>query len=323
MEIGAWVGNNGVATSEHMVGVARTVERTGLASVWAADHLLWPVEYESKYPYGGDKYPATYDQPVCECITTLTWLSAHTSRVRVGSLVIVVPQRNPWVLARQLASLDRLNEGRTILGAGIGWLREEFEALQMPFDRRGARTEEAFALMRKLWTEHPMSFEGEFRKAGPVGVLPHPVQAPIPIWLGGNTPKAQRRAGRVAEGWVPYGLPPEDLARGWDGVRRAAEEAGRDPGDIVCSLWTPITVVDADGPPAPDGVFLHGTPDQLAERLAEYAEAGLQHLLMFNLCEPEATFEQIERIATEVWPAVRDLTGRGANPSEVSGASET
>ena len=148
MEIGAWVGNNGPASTEHMVGVARAADRTGLASVWAADHLLWPVEYESKYPYGGDKYPSTYDQPVCECVTTMTWLSAHTTRVKVGSLVIVVPQRNPWILARQLATLDYMNGGRTILGAGIGWLREEFEALGMSFEARGARTEEAFRLMR-------------------------------------------------------------------------------------------------------------------------------------------------------------------------------
>jgi probable F420-dependent oxidoreductase len=311
MEIGAWVGNNGPATSEHMLGVARVADRAGLASVWAADHVLWPVDYESKYPYGGDKYPATYDQPVCEVITTMTWLSAHTERVRVGSLVIVVPQRNPWVLGRQLATLDRFNGGRTILGAGIGWLREEFEALQMPFDRRGARTEEAIELMRTLWTQHPVSFEGRFWRTEPVGVQPHPVQQPIPVWLGGNTPRAQQRAGRIAEGWVPYGLPPAELGRGWDGVRAAAEAAGRDAAKITCSMWTPITITGRDGPPAPEGVVLHGSADQLVERLAEYAEAGLQHLLMFNLCEPEATTDQIEWIAAEVLPHVQGLRGRG------------
>ncbi len=172
MEIGAWVGNNGPATPDHMLSVAQTADRTGLASIWAADHLLWPVEYESKYPYGGDKYPADYNQSVCEVITTMTWLSAHTTRVRVGSLVIVVPQRNPWILGRQLATLDNLNGGRTILGAGIGWLREEFEALQMPFDRRIARTAEAIELMRSMWSEHPVSFEGQFWRTDPVGVLP-------------------------------------------------------------------------------------------------------------------------------------------------------
>ena len=312
MEIGAWVGNNGPATLDHMSSVARTADRTGLSSIWAADHLLWPVEYESKYPYGGDKYPADFNQAVCECVTTMTWLSALTERVRVGSLVIVVPQRNPWILARQLATLDRLNEGRTILGAGIGWLREEFEALQMPFDRRIARTAEAIELMRKVWTEHPVRFEGEFWQAGPVGVQPHPVQQPIPVWMGGNTPGAQARAGRLAEGWCPYGLMPGDLGDGWDGVRAAAEEAGREPASITCALWTPITVAQPGDPPGPEGVYLHGSPQLLIDRLGEYAEAGLQHLLMFNLCEPEAIVDQIEQIATEVLPAVEGLVGRGA-----------
>lgn len=312
MEIGAWVGNNGPATPDHMLSVAQTADRTGLASIWAADHLLWPVEYASKYPYGGDKYPADYNQAVCEVITTMAWLSAHTTRVRVGSLVIVVPQRNPWILGRQLASLDNLNGGRTILGAGIGWLREEFEALQMPFDHRIARTAEAIELMRTMWTEHPVRFDGRYWKTDPVGVRPHPIQRPIPVWMGGNTPGAQQRAGKLAEGWCPYGLMPGELARGWDAVRHSADAAERDPASITCALWTPITITGKDAPPGPDGVYLHGHAELLAERLAEYASAGLAHLLMFNLCESEATAEQIEQIATEVLPAVKDLIGRGA-----------
>jgi len=312
MEIGAWVGNNGPATPAHMLSVAQTADRTGLASVWAADHVLWPVDYASKYPYGGDKYPADFNQPVAECVTTMTWLSAQTKRVKIGSLVIVVPQRNPWLLARQLATIDVFNGGRTILGAGTGWLREEFLALGMPFERRFARTEEAFRLMRTLWTEHPVTFRGEFYEAEPMGVLPHPVQRPIPIWMGGNTPSAIARAGRLAQGWVPYGLPPAMLAEGWDGVRRAAEVAGRDPASVTCSLWAPITVVPKGAPPGPEGVFLHGSSDQLVERLAEYSKAGLQHFLMFNFCDAAATAEQIEQIATEVLPHVKGLAGRGA-----------
>ena len=310
MEIGAWVGNNGPATPAHMASVAQTADRTGLASVWAADHVLWPVDYQSKYPYGGDKYPADFNQPVAECVTTMTWLSAITTRVKIGSLVIVVPQRNPWLLARQLATIDVFNGGRTILGAGIGWLREEFEALKMPFDHRIARTEEAIALMRTIWTEHPVRFQGRFYGAEPMGVRPHPVQRPIPIWLGGNSAGAVERAGRLAQGWVPYGLPPAELARGWDGVRRSAEQAGRDPTSLTCSLWAPITATRRGAPPGPEGVFLHGESQVLVDRLAEYAKAGLQHFLMFNFCAAEETAEQIEQIATEVMPHVQGLSGR-------------
>lgn len=312
MEIGAWVGNNGPASPAHMLSVAQTADRTGLASVWAADHVLWPVDYASKYPYGGDKYPADFNQPVAECITTMTWLSAHTTRVKVGSLVIVVPQRNPWLLARQLATLDVFNAGRTILGAGTGWLREEFEALGMPFERRMARTEEALALLRTIWTEHPVRFRGEFFGAEPMGVLPHPVQRPIPIWLGGNTPGAIERAGRLAQGWVPYGLSPDELARGWDGVRRAAESAGRDPSSITCSLWAPITVSRRGEPHPPEGLPLQGDPELIVERLEAYSKAGLQHFLMFNFCPAEVTAEQIEQVASEILPHVKGLAGRGS-----------
>ena len=307
MEIGAWVGNNGAATADHMRAVARAADRHGLASIWAADHVVWPVEYASKYPYGGDRYPADEHQPVCEVVTTMAWLSAHTSRVRVGSLVIVVPQRNPWILGKQLATIDQLNGGRTILGAGMGWLREEFEVLGAPFDDRFARGREAIELLRAMWSRHPLRFEGRYWKAPAVGVLPHPVQPTIPVWLGGNSPGAQRRAGRIADGWCPFGLSPQELRTGWDGVRRAAEAAGRDPGAITCALWMPIALLRPGDAPLPPEIPLQGSAAQLVDLLAEYARAGLQHLLMCNLGPAEVVAEQIAGIGSEVLPLVAAL----------------
>jgi probable F420-dependent oxidoreductase len=307
MQIGAWVGNNGVATPEHMRRVARAAEEHGLASIWAADHVVWPVEYASKYPYGGDKYPADHHQPVCEVISTMAWLAAHTTRVKIGSLVIVVPQRNPWILGKQLATIDVLSGGRAILGAGMGWLREEFEVLRAPFDDRLARGAEAIELMRAMWTRHPLRFEGRFWQSPPVGVLPHPLQQPIPVWMGGNTPGAQRRTGRIADGWVPFGLSPAQLREGWDGVRRAAEAAGRDPTALVCALWMPIALLRPGDAPLPPAVYLQGGAAQLVDRLGEYARAGLRHLLMYNVCPPEAVADQIAGIGEQVLPAVAVL----------------
>ena len=304
MKIGAWVGNNGVATPAHMQAVARAADYYGLTSIWMADHVVWPVAYDSKYPYGGDKYPSDHNQPVCEVISCMAWLSAHTTRVQIGSLVIVVPQRSPWLLGKQLATIDQLNGGRTILGAGMGWLREEFEVLGESFDDRLARGSEAIELMRAMWTQQPMRFDGKFFRAPPVGVLPHPVQGSIPIWLGGNAPGAQRRAGQLADGWVPFGLSPAELRVGWDGVRRAAEAAGRDPAELTCALWMPIALTAPGDAALPPGVTLQGGAQQLVDRLGEYERAGLQHLLMFNVCAPDATVDQIARISKEVMPAL-------------------
>ena len=237
----------------------------------------------------------------------MTWISAHTSRITVGSLVVVLPQREPWLFGKQLATLDHFNGGRTVLGAGMGWLREEFDVLHAPFDERYARGDEALALLRTMWADNPASFEGRYWQAPPVGVLPHPTRSSIPIWLGGHGPAALRRAGRSADGWVPFGLTPEELRTGLDTVRAEAERAGRDPGSVTCALWTPMWLADPQGAPwAP----LHGTADQLLERLGAYADAGLKHLIMFNLAPPEAMVDQLEQVAAELLPAARGMQAK-------------
>ena len=234
--------------------------------------------------------------------------------------MIVVPQRNPWLLARQLATIDVFNGGRTILGAGIGWLREEFEALKMPFDHRIARTDEAIELMRTIWTEHPVHFQGAFfeRRAdgrpAASGAAADSDLARRQFGGGDRTGGAAReRLGslRTAAGGARPGLgrrarvPPR---------RRGAIRLG-----ITCSLWAPITITRRGAPPGPEGLYLHGEADPAVDRLTEYAKAGLQHFLMFNFCAPEETAEQVERIATEVLPHVKGLSAR--RPAERAGGA--
>ncbi len=302
MEIGIWSGNNTVATGEYLVDVATTAERLGFASVWVSDHVVWPQTYESPYPYDpGGKYPADIDQAFCEALTSMAWISAHTTRIRVGSLIVVIPQRDPWVLGKQLATLDHFNGGRTILGAGMGWLREEFEVLSASFDDRYARGDEQIDLLRTMWSQNPVSYSGRFYTSPAVGTLPHPAQGKIPIWVGGSGPAALRRAGRLGDGWIPFGLAPQELRAALTTVREEAERAGRDPAGVTCGLWAPLLLGDPQGMPwAP----LHGTAAHLQDALGEYAQAGLEHLVMFNLAPPEAMTDQLEQIAAELLPTV-------------------
>lgn len=307
MDIGIWSGNNTVATGSYLVEVATTAERLGFASVWVSDHVVWPQEYASPYPYDpGGKYPADPSQAFCEAITSMTWISAHTSRIKVGSLVIVLPQREPWLLGKQLATLDHFNGGRTVFGAGMGWLREEFEVLSASFDDRYDRGGEQIDVLRTMWSGNPVSYDGRYYTAPEIGVLPHPARERIPIWLGGHGPAALRRAGRIADGWIPFGLSPQELRDGLAVVRGEAERAGRDPADITCGLWVPLLLGDPQGTPyAP----LHGTAPQLQDALGNYAEAGLDHLVMFNLAPPEAMTDQLEQLAAEVLPALPGRAG--------------
>jgi probable F420-dependent oxidoreductase len=285
--------------------VAAAADGLGFDSVWVSDHVVWPVHYDSVYPYGpGGKYPGDENTPACEAVSTMAWLSARTERVRIGTCVLIVPQREPWLLAKQLGSIDRLNGGRTVLGAGVGWLREEFEVLGAPFDDRVARSREAIELMRTVWGQQPARFDGEFWTAPPVGVLPHPVQQPIPVLHGGNSRSAQRRVATYGDGWLPFGLGPEEISTGLAYIAEQAAAAGRDGASLRSVLWSPLLLdEDVTTPMVP----LHGTGNQLIEALGAYAAAGLDEFVMFNLAPGDMMVAQLEALAKDVLPAVHAL----------------
>jgi probable F420-dependent oxidoreductase len=300
MDIGVWMGNNTVGTPAYMGSLATASEDAGFDSLWVSDHVVWPRDYEPVYPYGeGGRYPGDENTPLCEAVTSLAWLSARTERVRLGTCVLVAAQREPWLLAKQLASLDQLNGGRTTIGVGLGWMREEFEVLGASFDDRSARTREMVELLRVAWTTQPVTFDGAYWQGGPLGVLPHPVQQPIPILLGGNAPSALRKVADYADGWCPYGLDVGEFAQGLASIRARAEAQGRDPSAFRTVLWAPLLLADTDQPMVP----LHGNAAFLTERLGAYAEAGLDEFVMFNLATPDKIVAQIEDFAGSVLPA--------------------
>ncbi len=231
-----------VETAEYTTGFARLSEELGFESLWPVEHVVMPAEYESRYPYHPSGRMPIPDAPVPDPIIWNTWAAASTTRLVLGTAMVILPQHNPVVFAKSLASLDALSGGRVILGAGIGWLREEAEAVGTNFGDRGKRTDEYIEAMKALWTQPLASYRGEHVcfedvKCNPLSVQ----QGGIPIHIGGHSPAAARRAGRLGDGFIPLGGSVEDLAGLFEIVEQTAREAGRDPSAIELSYSGPAT----------------------------------------------------------------------------------
>ncbi|MEM9039709.1 MAG: LLM class F420-dependent oxidoreductase [Actinomycetota bacterium] len=213
--------------------VCRRADAAGFESLWGGEHVILPATIESKYPYTADgKIPAEDDTPIPDPLIWLAFAAAAAPGLRIGTCILIVPQRNPLVLAKELATLDQLSGGRVELGLGVGWLKEEFDALGVPWERRGTRNDEYIEAMRVLWTEPKVEFHGEFVDFPPVTCSPRPVQGTIPIITGGDSEAAIRRAARLSDGYFPGEGDPERLRDLIARVRQAAEDAGRDPESI-------------------------------------------------------------------------------------------
>jgi probable F420-dependent oxidoreductase len=213
--------------------VCRRAEAAGFESVWGGEHVVMPSTIESPYPYTADgKVPAEPDTPIPDPLIWLAFAAAAAPTLRLGTCILIVPLRDPLVLAKELATLDQVSGGRVELGLGVGWLREEFDALGVPWQRRGARNDEYIEAMRTLWAGPHAEFHGEFVDFPPVTCSPRPVQDKIPILVGGDTDAAIDRAVRLADGYFPGAGDPDSLAELIERLRNAAEAAGRDPDSI-------------------------------------------------------------------------------------------
>ena len=220
---------DGVQTLE----ICRRAEAAGFESLWGGEHVILPSTIESSYPYTKDgKSPAQPDTPIPDPLIWLAFAAAAAPTMRLGTCILIVPQRNPLILAKELATLDQLSGGKVELGLGVGWLEEEFDALGVPWERRGARNDEYIEAMRTLWSGPEVEFHGEFVDFPKVTCSPRPVQASIPILVGGDSDVAIRRAARLADGYFPGEGDADRLAALITRVRHAADAAGRDPDSI-------------------------------------------------------------------------------------------
>ncbi len=217
--------------------LARAAEQAGFDSVWTVDHVVVPAGYRSTYPYDpSGRLPSGEDAPFPDPLVWLAFVARETRRIRLGTGILILPQRNPLVLAKQLATLDVLSGGRVTLGVGVGWLEEESRALGVPFEGRGRRLEEFVAAMRTLWTQDRATFEGDHVSFADSVLRPQPVQRPIPVLIGGHTELAARRAGRIGDGFFPLGAQGDALRGLLATMRRAAEGAGRDPSSVEVTV---------------------------------------------------------------------------------------
>ena len=245
-----------VTSGDFMREFAATVEECGVESVWGVEHVVVAADYDPKYPYsadgrmpGGD--PARSGMvPMVDPLDTLAFVAAASTTLKLGTAVVVAPLHSPAVLAKRVATVDSLSGGRVLLGLGIGWQREEYAAVGAPFRQRGERLEECIGAMRALWSESPATFQGRHVSFERVYQEPKPPAGRVPILLGGNSEPAIDRAARIADGWFPFTITPDELAASATELRRRAEAAGRDPEAVEISAWPGSVDPSSENDPA-------------------------------------------------------------------------
>ena len=209
---------------------AQAAERGGFESLWTVEHVVVPANYESPYPYDkSGRMPGKEDSPIPDPIVWLSYIASVTTTLKLGTGVMILPQRNPVVFAKETATLDYMSGGRLLLGVGVGWLREEFDAIGIPFNERGVRTDDTIAAMRALWSEDQATYHSDFINFDNCMVRPQPASGTIPIHVGGHSEAAARRAGRLGDGFFPAKGSHAELAQLFNVVRDTAKEYGRDP----------------------------------------------------------------------------------------------
>ena len=287
MKIGVQTALNQATPPEHVAELARIIEERGFHSVWVPEHVVFFPEYASRYPYADDGRIPGDPTGVVEPLTALTFLAACTKTVRLGTGVCILPQRNPVYTARQAADVDFLSGGRLDLGIGVGWLREEFDALGVPWEKRGLRTDEYVGVMKSCWCDEVSSFEGDFYRLPPCYHNPKPVQTPHPpLYFGGESDAALRRVARFGQGWFGFDMSVEALAGHLARLDELLAKEGRSRSDVLIQV-------------APEG-------QRLQPGMAEaFADQGVDQLILPLLAR---RVEDLERRADRITAQFPDLS---------------
>jgi len=309
MKFGVFLPVSGRAASRKtLMQAAQQAEALGYDSVWAADRLVMPWKINTTYPYSKE---ATFivppDRPFFDTLTCLAFLAGCTEKIQLGMSVMVMPYRHPLHWAKIATTIDQLSTGRLIMGVGVGWMEEEFAAMNAPFKERGKVSDEQLTLLKQLWTEEHITFRGKYYQVDDIAFNPKPYQKPrIPIWVGGEGKYAQRRAGQFGDAWFPYfvRVTPQELLRRFNNVREEAKKAGRNPDEIDFACCLPIELTANDV--AQEDDYLKGSIGQVTAAIQKFIDAGVIHIgLQFMIPHYPERQEQIERFAKEALPALK------------------
>ena len=310
MKLGYYLPTRGpLAEPAAIAAIVRAGESMGYATIVVADHIVFPVHVESRYPYTLDGgFPGQGD--ALEQLSLMAFVAGLTKHARLVTSVMILPHRNPLVTAKVLATIDVLSNGRLTVGVGVGWMREEFEALgAADYDKRGRVSDEYLEILRKCWTQDPVAHDGEFYAFDALHCLPHPVQRPHPpIWIGGHSPPSLRRVARFGDGWHPVGataaspLPPTEFQALLDELKRLTEAEGRDYASLAIAFKAP-SYDPGRVPPRHDRLCLTGEPAQIAEDLQAYEAIGVDEV-SFDFRSPPVskTLDRMHHFMEEVAP---------------------
>lgn len=263
------------ANRQNLIEWAEEADRLGMHSGWVSDHVAWPKHIESSYPYTEDgSFPGGFDMPWLDPLGTLMFVAARTERIKLGTTVLILGYRPPVLTAKWMASLDVLSEGRAILGVGVGWMREEFEVLGMPYDHRGARADEQLEVFETLFTDDLPSYDGTYYTFPEVGFSPKPPDRKIPVWVGGSSAAAFHRTARFGDGFHAAFEPIERVAEEWAEIDAACQTIGRNRDEIELSVRLYLD----PGARMESTKSLQGSAEQMADTVGRWSEIGVTHL---------------------------------------------
>jgi probable F420-dependent oxidoreductase len=282
--------------------VAQRAEQLGYEGIWVSDHIVIPDS-------AVDRFGSVFYEP----LTVLGFAAACTSRIRLGTTVIIVPYRNPLVTAKVLSTLDVLSGGRVTAGLGVGWTEDEFKALGVPFKERGALSDEYIAVFKALWTQDKPTFRGQYMHFDNIAFEPKPVQKPhIPMWIGGNSKRAIRRAVALGDGWHPTRPLVGDVKAGLAYLREVCAQRGRDPRSLMIAVRQPLKFYDGADASVKRRPLL-GNTQKIIDDLGQYRDVGVQYVMLDTFYSvPELEHETIdsmlgtiERFAADVIPKIQ------------------